>query len=193
LDRDELTKTIAINAGTVTINCNGHALTTESGLSIADGATLKGADTIVSDIINAGTIAPGNSPGTLNLTGNLVNTGTLEFEIASLLSHDQIDLTGVFTAGGTIVVKLLDGYTPMKGDIFDLMDFGSLIDNGYTFDWSRATLPAGLAWDTTAFVTTGRIGAIGVPEPSPIVLLGMVAISLLVHLLVHGRRRRFVH
>ena len=41
LDRDERTKTIAVNAGTVTINGNGHTLTTESGLSIANGATLN--------------------------------------------------------------------------------------------------------------------------------------------------------
>jgi hypothetical protein len=157
LDRDELTKTIAINAGTVTIESNGFSLTAESGLSIANGATLK-------------------ADGTLNLTGNLVNTGALEFEIASLLSHDQIDLSGDFNAGGTIVVKL-DGYAPANGDTFDLMDFVSFVNNGYAFDFTHAVLSAGLQWDWNSFATTGSIGV--VPEPGTLALLGMGAIGLL--------------
>lgn len=179
LDRDELTKTIAINAGNVSINGNGHTLATESGLSIASGAILKGTATIVSNIINAGTIAPGNSPGTLDVIGDLLNAGTIEFEVASLSSHDRLNLTGVFSAGGTLVVSLLDGYAPVKGDFFDLMDFASFVNNGYAFDLSHAALSPGLAWDTTAFATTGVISVVGVPEPSSIILLGVGAAILL--------------
>ncbi len=180
LDRDELTNSIAINAGSVAIDFAGHTLATESGLNVSNGATLKGAGTIVSDIVNAGTIAPGNSPGTLNITGNLTNAGTLDFEIASLLNYDQVDLTGAFTASGTIAVTLLDGYTPMAGDIFDIVDFGSFTNNGYTFDWRRAVLSAGLAWDTTTFATTGSIGVIAVPEPAAFTLLSISVASLLI-------------
>jgi len=77
LDRNELTQTIAINAGTVTINFNGHTLATESGLSIAGGATLKGDGSIVSDIINAGTLELAPS-STLTCAGNISGGGVLE-------------------------------------------------------------------------------------------------------------------
>jgi hypothetical protein len=177
LDRNELTKTIAIDAGTVAIDFNGHTLSTESGLSIANGATLKGAGTILGDIINAGAIAPGTSPGTLNITGNLTNTGTLGFEIAGLSNYDQVNLTGTFTVGGVIAVDLLGGFAPAAGDVFDIMDFGSLTNNGYTFDWTNAALSPGLTWDTTAFATTGTIGV--VPEPSTLMLLGIAAVGII--------------
>ena len=184
LDRDELTKTIALDAGTVTIDFDGHTLGTESGLSIAAGATLKGAGTIVSDVASAGIIAPGNSPGTLDVDGDLTSTGTLEFEIAGLASYDEINVSGQFTAGGTIEI-VLDGYDPVSGDSFSLMSFGSFADDGYEFDLSQAELTSGLMWDTTAFATTGSISVV-VPEPAALALLGFGCIGLL----AFTRRRR---
>ena len=183
LDRDELTKTMALDAGTVSIDFGGHTLGTESGLSIADAATLKGAGTIDGDITSAGTIAPGNSPGTLDIDGDLASSGTLEFEIAGLASHDQINVIGEFTASGTIEV-MLDGYTPLNGESFGLMSFGSFIDDGYVFDFTQAGLSPGLEWDTAAFATTGSIGV--VPEPSTLALLAAGSIALL----AFARRRR---
>jgi hypothetical protein len=186
LDRDELTKNIAINAGTVTIDFNSHTLTTESGLNISNGATLKGTGTLISDITNAGIIAPGNSPGTLNINGSLTNSNTLEFEIAGLSSHDNINVSGAFSAAGTIVVKLLDGYTPADGDIFNLMTFGSFADSGYVFDFFQAGLPGDLRWDTANFASTGSISV--VPEPGTLMLLGTAGLGLLIYVW-RGRNR----
>jgi hypothetical protein len=76
----------------------------------------------------------------------------------------------VRTAGGLVVVKLLDGFTPVAGDTFSLMDFGSFANNGIGFDFSQAALPADLWWDTTQFANTGSISVI-IPEPTAIVLL----------------------
>jgi hypothetical protein len=178
LDRDELTKTITISAGTVTLSCNGHTLSTESGLSIGNGATLKAAGTIISNVaVNSGTLAAGASPGTLSITGNLTSSSTLQFEIASLANFDQINVTGAFNAGGTISVSLLDGYVPAAGDTFDLMDFGNFVNNGYVFDLAQAGLPSGLYWDTAAFATIGSISV--VPEPGTLALVGMAGMSLL--------------
>jgi hypothetical protein len=186
LDRDEMTKIISIYAGTVAIDFNGHTLSTECGMEVASSATLKGTGTIVGNILNAGKIAPGTCPGILNITGSLINTGTLDFELAGLHNYDQLKLTEVFEAGGVIAVELLDGYSPAAGDVFDIMDFASLTNNGYTFDWTNAALSPGLAWDTTAFATTGSIGVIEVPEPSTLMLLGIAAIGWFFHI----RRRR---
>jgi hypothetical protein len=164
LDRDELTKTVALGAGAVTLDLAGHALTTESGLSIAPAAALNAAGRLVSDVTNAGTLSPGNGTGTLVIDGSLISTATLEFEIGGLSSHDAIKVTEGFNAGGSIVVKLLGGYAPAYGDRFDLMSFGSLNDNGYAFDFTGAELSAGLQWDTTSFATTGCVTV--VPEPA---------------------------
>jgi hypothetical protein len=189
LDRDESTTTMSINAGTVTIESNGHTLATKNGLNVAKAAVLQEAGTIVGDITSAGTItASANGPGTLNVVGNLANSGVLEFDILDLLNHDQIDVTGNFTAGGTIVVKLADGYVPTNGDNFDLMGFGSFGSNGYTFDLSLATLPTGFEWDTAAFAATGTISVVGVPEPSTLALLGLSVANLLA--CVWQRRKR---
>ena len=176
LDRNESTKTIAVGAGTVSIDFAGHTLGTENGLSIAAGATLKGAGTILGDVSNAGILTPGDSSGALDIMGGLVNTGALEFEIAGGSTFSQIDLTGVFNAGGTILVDL-EGYAPASGDSFDLMDFGGFVNNGYTFDFSHATLPTGLTWDTASFASTGSIGV--VPEPGTLALLGVAALGVL--------------
>jgi hypothetical protein len=187
LDRDERTKTIALSAGTVTIDFAGHTLTAESGLTISSGAALHGAGTIVGDITSAGTIDPGASSGTLNILGSLTSSGTLEFEIAGDSLFDRIDLTGVFDARGTIKLKLLSGYVPSDGSTFDLMDFGSFTDNGFALDLSAAALPASLRWDSSAFASTGVVRVVAVPEPATVALLGTGALGLLV--LVWRRER----
>jgi hypothetical protein len=179
LDRNENTRTIAINAGTVTLDFSGHTLSTESGLSIAAGAAIKGAGTIVSNITNAGHLLPGNSPGTLGITGNLASTGTLEFEIGGLALYDRIDLTGAFTAGGTIKIDLLGGYVPVGGEQFNLMNFGSFANSGYVFDFTDAPLPPYLMWDTSTFAPSGSITVVPIPEPSTLALLGVGAMGLL--------------
>jgi hypothetical protein len=181
LDRDERTKTIALSAGTVTIDFAGHTLTTESGLSISPGATLHGAGTIVGDITSAGTIDPGSSPGTLNILGSLTSSGALEFEIAGDSLYDQIDLTGVFDARGTIKLKLLAGYVPSDGSSFDLMDFGGFTDHGYALDLNEAALPASLRWDSSAFASTGVVRVVAVPEPTTIALLAVALLAVLAH------------
>lgn len=167
LDRDELTKTMAVNAGTVTIYFNGHCLATQSGLNIADGATFHADGTIGGDMFNA---------------------GALQFDIAGDASYDRIDLSGSFNAGGTIVV-VLDGYDPVAGDLFDLMDFGGFVDDGYAFDLSSAALSPGLVWDTTSFAATGSIGVVYVPEPCSLVILGIGVICLLAYGKKCGRLR----
>jgi hypothetical protein len=184
LDRNELTKTIAVDAGTVTIAANGHTLSTESGLSVAAGAMLKAAGTIGGAVLNSGTLAPGDGVATLNIDGTLTNTGTLKLDIAGHSLFDRINVSSTLALGGTIEVDL-DGYVPALGDTFNLMGFGAFTDNGYVFDFSEAGLPAGLAWSTASFATTGSIEVV-VPEPGTLGLLGVAALGLLVCI----RRRR---
>jgi len=107
LDRNELTQTIAINAGTVTINFNGHTLTTENGLSIANGATLKVDGTIVSDIINAGTLG-GTGIATLSARTITANSLTIlnNAKVTTTGGKTHTSVLGSLAFGGTDVAPL---------------------------------------------------------------------------------------
>lgn len=166
-DRDESTKSMSVAAGTVSVDLQGHTLSTENGLSIAAAAVLNANGTLVGDISTA---------GTLNVEGDLASADRLAFKIAGLASHGRINLSGLFTAGGTIEVDL-EGYTPAMGDSFSLMTFGGFADNGYSFDFSRAGLASGLRWETSEFGATGSVSV--VPEPGMAVFVGVVGLVLL--------------
>ena len=128
------------------------------------------------NIINDGVLSPGNSPGLLNLIGDLTNTGTLEFEIAGLDPDrfDRLWISGTFNAGGTLKL-LLDGYAPSVGDEFDLLDWGVLNYQGMNLDFSSAVLATGLRWDTTNFASSGSLRVSAIPEPGN--LIGWLAVS----------------
>jgi hypothetical protein len=147
LDRNELTKTIAVNAGTVTIASNGHNLTAESGLSIAAGATLKADGTIVGDIVNSGTLggagtiagavtvnaggrlAPGDGAGTLNV-GTPAAAKSVTMAADSLYewqfggTGDKVAIQGDLTLAAGWKLALFDaGGTPTQDVKYDLFTY----------------------------------------------------------------------
>jgi hypothetical protein len=102
---------------------------------VNSGGKVRGTGTIGGDVLNLGIVSPGDSPGTLHVGGNYTqgNDGTLEIEIASLLSFDQLMVAGTAKLGGTLDV-ILDGYTGHVGDIFTILTSSGLIGNFGTFD-----------------------------------------------------------
>jgi hypothetical protein len=114
-----------------TLRLAGGALTTTTFLDL-QGGVLAGNGTINGPVRNAAEIHPGSSPGTLEIlgTGGWTNTpaGTLVIELAGVnpgSSHDQLISAGRATLGGTIEIRLADGYTPNIGDSFEILRFGS--------------------------------------------------------------------
>lgn len=79
------------------------------------GALLGGNVTIAGDLVNHGTVSPGNSPGTTSVTGNYTQSaaGTLLVEIASATSFDRLVVTGAANLAGTVRVETLGGYNPL--------------------------------------------------------------------------------
>lgn len=80
---------------------------TSPTVTVQAPATLMGAGTIVGNVVNAGTVAPGASIGTLNITGNVTfNTGsTYRVEVDSNGTGDRTIATGTATLnGGTVQV-----------------------------------------------------------------------------------------
>ena len=163
------------NANTLVIDGDLTANAVYVGNGANTGNILTGSGTITGDVTNEGIIAPGNSPGTLSVDGNVGGNGDYLMEIASAGSYDQLAVTGAMDFDGSVIdVNLLGGYTPGIGDTFTL--FSGTLSGTYSFDFADAGGAA--AWDTSNFLTTGAITSI--PEPATMSLLGAGAIGLLV-------------
>lgn len=115
---------------------SGRTLTVNNALTVSgtltNNGTINGTGTIINNFSNAGTIAPGLSPGILNITGTYANPGTLNIEIGGTggpgvnpNGHDQLLVSGTATLGGTLNVTLTNGFTPAPGNSFLILDTAS--------------------------------------------------------------------
>jgi fibronectin-binding autotransporter adhesin len=145
-----------VNAGTLRVNTGSLGNT---AVTVATTGTLGGTGSIAGATIvqSGGTLAPGNSAGTLSFgsTVDLQAGSTYAVEITGAVTNDKVVATGALTANGSIVVTL-SGYTPVAGDTFDIADAASITGTP-TFNFTGAVLSAGLLWDTSAFATNGTI------------------------------------
>ncbi len=89
----------AVNGGTLAVN---GSLT--SNVTVGAGGTLGGNGTIAGIVTNNGTLAPGNSIGTLNVSGSLVQgAGSIyQVEVNAAGQGDRINVTG---APGTATIN----------------------------------------------------------------------------------------
>jgi hypothetical protein len=122
-----------INSGTIYNDGNilgGRIDNLSTGIIVNDGTldmfnffdtfdnqgTLKGTGTFIGDLLNdSGTVAPGNSPGTMTIDGDftLDGSGILDIEIGGFTpgSFDFLNVTGTaFLPGGNINFSFLSGY-----------------------------------------------------------------------------------
>jgi autotransporter-associated beta strand protein len=138
--------TTTVNEGTLAITGSGWspnsaAITVKSGAtldvsglsggsySLGFSQALKGAGTVVGSVVagNTNTIAPGDSAGTLSISGGLsLGFGdTLQYELSNdpLGTNDKIALGGALTVGGTTTVNLtaVNGY--LTSGSYRLIDY----------------------------------------------------------------------
>ncbi len=99
-------------------------------------------------------------PETLTVEGDLViNAGSiLALDIATSGINDLLSITGELTAGGTLDVALDGAVTLAEGDVFDILDFGSITGAFDTI--SLPTLTGSLEWDTSSLMVDGVIQVI---------------------------------
>ncbi len=147
-------------------NVNGTANVVEGLLSVNGqlnansvvvdpNATLGGAGVIVaSNVVVNGNLSPGNSPGTLNVVGNLVLTGanSTVIEIASPTNFDRIVVTGTATLGGKLNARGYGGYTIAPGSRFDFLQAGSIVGA-----YDSIVAPEGLR---ARFLSSGTVGTL---------------------------------
>jgi autotransporter-associated beta strand protein len=90
-----------VNAGTLSVN---GSIASSSLTTVNAGGTLGGNGTVGNTTINGGTLAPGNSIGTLSVQGNLVFTAAASYMVeVSPSNADRTNVTGTATLGGATV------------------------------------------------------------------------------------------
>jgi len=162
-----------VNGGVLQVDNTSGSGTGSGPVTVNSGGKLSGTGTIAGDVLNGGIVSPGDSPGTLHVGGNFSQSsgGTLEIEIASLFSFDQLMVSGTARLGGTLDVTL-DGYTGHAGDIFTILTSSGLSGNFLNLD--LPTLSDGLFF--TERVTSNDVlltvnGPSGVPDQGSTLLL----------------------
>lgn len=192
-----------VTDGKLVVNGN---ISTSSLTTVSSGATLGGSGTVGAAIIN-GTLAPGNSPGTLAFTNTLSLNGATVMEIDGTAGagvtngHDFVNLTGsgalgVLTYGGALTLDM--GVIFSGGSYsWNLFDFASETGTFGTValadQYSGSLLDADLngVWDLTSgsntwqfTQSTGALSLVVVPEPNAAMLVGGLGMLALL------RRRR---
>lgn len=141
---------------------------------------VDGSGSYEGDVTFGGDFQPGNSPAIVNFQNNLSLTlhNQLTIEIGGTTpgtEHDQLNIGGLFSPGGTLDVVLIDVgagiFSPQSGDSFQLFTWGSL--DGLFNDVSLPDLEPGLAWNDSQLYIDGTVSV--VPEPS---WIGPLAILL---------------
>jgi len=144
----------SVNAGEIILQ--GGTFISNS-LSIPSGETYSGTGTLQTDLVNAGILSPGTSPGIITVDGDYTQeaTGVLEIELDGTTpgsEHDQLNVSGAANLGGTLNVSLLDEFSPSAGDSFTILTFGS---RAGTFGTKNLpSLDAGLTWNVDYTATS---------------------------------------
>ena len=130
---------LVYSGGTLIVNgrlkSDGIPESISGSVQINAGGTLKGSGRIDGDVFNAGTVAPGNSPGILSVAGSYYSQGsTLDIELANHAgvagtSYDQLRVGGTFfvdngtTAANYSTIKFsdVDGFAAVRGDVFQVI------------------------------------------------------------------------
>ena len=150
--------TINIDGGTLDVGLLDLTLGT---VNMLDG--LLSADSVVGDInVQGGTVAPGNSPGTLSISGDYIQgaAATLQIELGGTVRGDEYDamiVSGDVTLDGSLDVLAIGGYAPQAGDLFDILDFEPANLSGLFDNVSLPALASDLEWDQTNLYTTGEL------------------------------------
>jgi hypothetical protein len=166
------TSGVAVKAG-ATFDVTG----VPGGFTLGVGQILSGNGTVAGNLTVNGTVAPGESIGTLHFTNDLTLGGTADFEISKTgltLGADLTAVSGALVYGGILNV-VATGDRLRSGDRFNLFDAAS-----FTGTFTSINLPPldpGLSWSTESFPSDGVL--VVIPEPYSIAALLSAAGMLL--------------
>ncbi|MGB8799342.1 MAG: PEP-CTERM sorting domain-containing protein [Candidatus Acidiferrales bacterium] len=188
-----------IQAGGVLNNLRGSTFSQNAGQTIVDGTLnsvptvqivlgiLSGTGTINGSVNNSvGTVQPGDALGTLAINGNFTqgSRGTLLIDLGGSGPGEfsVLDVSGLATLDGTLDFTAVDGFTPVAGDDFTFLLFGSNSGDFSSIDFTNWACPVNdtctdvLGPNSLSLEIKGPTTA--TPEPSSLFLLGMALLAL---------------
>jgi autotransporter-associated beta strand protein len=178
---------VVASSGTLSSGVTGTpgAFTVTGSLTVSTGGTLAteigGATTNAAAAVLAEMNANGNL---LSLVGSVPSAWENYLNGTTAHSHTLVSSTAAAPSiSGT--VALLGAYSPVYGDVFDVLDWGfsgAMTTTPSSFNFGGITLPAGLDFNTDLFASNGLI--VVVPEPSRALFLMLGLLGLML------RRRR---
>ena len=192
-----------VSASNVTIWSIGH-LVNDAGVvnsNVVNHGLISGdGGTIIGNVTNFGEISPGNSPGILTITGDLIleDDSVLLMEIFGPTAYDQLIIGGNFVAGGILELDF-GGYMPEFDTPYDLFQVAGEMSSDFSeikflnpaagFDADLLSLSFAGGENGGMFqlimANNGDPGNNTVPEPASILLIGLGGLALL-----FSRRRR---
>lgn len=130
----------------------------DSSLLVNNHGTLGGLGTVEANVFNAsGRLAPGHHSevGALHVVGDYEQQvdATLEFEIASGLDYDALDVSGTVLLAGKLEVHLLGGAALTEGLQFQVIQAENI--SGEFEEMHLPELSSGLAWDSSDLYSEG--------------------------------------
>ena len=159
-------------------------LTASNGVNI-NGGTLKGTGTVVANVTNAGHVAPGDSPGTLSVTGNYTQTsaGALDIEIGGTGTgqFDFLNITGAANLAGILNALQFAGFQAAAGEVFDILHAGSRIGTFLLNSTALNLAPgltASLSYSSTDVFLNINGAVTSTPEPGTLAMFGSALLGL---------------
>ncbi len=180
VQQGELDLTDAANSGTVTVasatNLGIDNYIQTAGATVLNGGDILGGDldinagvltgsgTINANVNSGGQVIPGGAgaAGLLSINGNYTQTatGSLNIELGGTTAgtqYDQLDVSGSATVGGSLILGLINGFTPTLGQTFTMVNANPFNGPFSTIDESAIAGP--VAFEPTYTSGTVVLGA----------------------------------
>lgn len=145
-----------LKEGQLVLNNTSGSATGTGNVHVMAGTLLGGAGGIAGDLVNRGTVAPGNSPGTIHVGGDFQQkkNGTLQMEIFSTSLHDVLSVAGKVRLGGTL--RLHNAVEYLVGQRFNLIEAGKGITGSF------AHIALSTAEVRARFIVSGDSGVLAI-------------------------------
>jgi polygalacturonase/PKD repeat protein len=152
---------LTVSNGTLLVDNTTGSGTGSGAVTIVAGGTLGGTGVVAGPVTVNGTLSPGNSPGTLTVSNNLVvNSGAvLQYQLGA--TSDLTKVSGNLTLGGTLNVSNAGGFTNTTYPLFTY---------GGTLTYNTVTVGTTPKTNFTYTISTNTAGQVNLIVALPAIL-----------------------